>query len=41
LFQTYKLLSHCFYRDQNALKLIEDAVKIRAAESGQLRLLNA
>jgi hypothetical protein len=32
LFQTFKLISHNFYRDSNTLKLIEDAVKIRVSE---------
>lgn len=41
LFQTYKLLSHNFYRDEPSLKLIEDAVKIRVGEKEQRAQIKA
>jgi len=32
LFKVYKLISHNFYRDQETLKVIEDAIKIRVSD---------
>ena len=41
LFQAHRLLSHCFYRDPDTFRIIEDAVKIRAAEPEQVSTLKS
>jgi hypothetical protein len=41
LFNAHRLLSHSFYRDSDTFRIIEDAVKIRAADKEQVLQLQA
>eukprot|EP00347_Sterkiella_histriomuscorum_P020420 403337874 len=40
LFQIFRIISHNFYRDQETIKLIEDAVKIRLSDKSQYDCLS-